>query len=257
MAARVCRGYFNLSLPVKPRLLFLSSLLLWSFLASHTAAAQGPGQRRRFFNSQARPYYRGPVSVTLGGGVALYTGDLGGLSQNLPGPSLSLGLLYVLRPHWQLGGEGTVLQLGATDQLPERNISFRTRAAMATTFLRYELLRDEGRFAAPRGPAALIKPYLKAGAGFLIFDPAAYQGPGRLNGQPLIAPESVGYPEVALVAPVGGGITFRLTPSFSASAEAAYYFTTTDLLDDVSARGNSQKKDGYGTVELKIEYAIQ
>lgn len=242
---------------MKPRLLSLSSLLFWSFLSSYTAAAQGPGQQRRFFNSQARPYYRGPVSLTVGGGVALYTGDLGGISQNLPGPSLSLGLLYVLRPHWLIGGEGTLLQLGATDQLPERNIAFRTRGAMATTFLRYELLRDESRFAAPRGPAALIKPYLKAGAGFLIFDPATYLGPGRLAGQPILAPESVAYPEVALVAPVGGGLTFRLSPSFSASAEAAYYFTTTDLLDDVSARGNPNKKDGYGTVELKIEYAIR
>lgn len=219
--------------------------------------AQGPGQRRRFFNSQARPYYRGPVSVTLGGGVGLYTGDLGGISQNLPGPSVSLGLLYVLRPHWLLGGEGTVFQLGATDQLPERGIAFRTRAAMATTFLRYELLRDEGRFAAPRGPAALIKPYLKAGAGFVIYDPAAYIGTGRPAGQPIIDPESVGYPEVAIAAPVGGGITFRLSSTFSASAEAAYYFTTTDLLDDVSERGNPNKKDGYGTVELKIEYAIR
>lgn len=257
VAPGVCRGSFTISLPVKSRLLLFSAVLCCAFISSYTAVAQGHGQRRRFFNSQARPYYRGPVSVTLGGGVGLYTGDLGGISQNLPGPSLSLGLLYVLRPHWLIGGEGTLLQLGANDQLPERNISFRTRGAMATTFLRYELLNDEARYAVSHGSPALIKPYLKAGVGFLIFDPAAYLGAGRLAGQEIIAPESVAYPEVALVAPVGGGITFRLSSNVSASAEGAYYFTTTDLLDDVSARGNPQKKDGYGTVELKLEYSIR
>jgi hypothetical protein len=188
----------------------------------------------------------------------LYKGDLGSISQNLPGPSVSLGLLYVLRPHWLIGGEGTLFQLGATDQLPERSIAFRGRNAMATTFLRYELLRDESRFAAPRGPAAVIKPYLKAGVGFLLFDPKTYIGTGRpAVNQVYLAPESSAYPDVAIVAPVGGGLTFRLTRNFSASAEAAYYFTSTDLLDDVSERGNSSKRDGFGIVELKVEYAIR
>lgn len=256
-AALVCRGYFNSSLPVKSRLFVCSLLLLCSLASSYTAAAQGPGQRRRYFNSQARPYYRGPASVTLGGGVGLYTGDLGRLSQNLPGPSVSLGLLYVLRPHWLIGGEGTVFQLGSTDQLPERNIAFQGRNAMATTFLRYELLRDESRFAAPRGPAAIVKPYLKAGVGFLLFDPQTYSGTGRpAANQTYLAPESSAYPDVAFVAPVGGGLSFRLSRRFNASAEAAYHFTTTDLLDDVSARGNSNKKDGYTIVELKVEYAL-
>ncbi|MGY2131004.1 hypothetical protein ACW9KT_02160 [Hymenobacter sp. HD11105] len=242
---------------MKLRLLSLSFLLFCSLALSYTAAAQGPGQQRRYF-SQARPYYRGPVSVTLGGGVGLYKGDLGGLSQNLPGPSLSLGLLYLLRPHLLIGGEGTVFQLGATDQLPERSIAFRGRNAMATTFLRYELLRDESQFAAPRGPAAVIKPYLKAGVGFLLFDPQAYIGTGRpAVNQVYLAPESNAYPDVAIVAPLGAGLTFRLTRNFSASAEAAYYLTSTDLLDDVSERGNSSKRDGFGIVELKIEYAIR
>ena len=249
---------FNSSLSVKTRSFLLSTLLLWSLLSSYSAAAQGPGQRRRYFSSQARPYYRGPLRVTVGGGVALYTGDLGGLEQNLVGPSFSLGLLYLLRPRLSVGGEGTLFQLGATDQLPERGLAFRGRNGSLTTFLRYELLRDESQFAAPRGPAAFIKPYLKAGVGFVLYDPESYQGTERPTaGQVFGPPESGAYPGLAAVVPVGGGLTFRLSPSFSASAEAAYYFTTTDLLDDVSERGNASKKDGYGTVELKIEYAIR
>ena len=35
----------------------------------------------RHYNRQGRPYFRGPLHVTLGGGTALYNGDLG----NSPG----------------------------------------------------------------------------------------------------------------------------------------------------------------------------
>ncbi|WP_133271368.1 hypothetical protein [Hymenobacter radiodurans] len=136
---------------MKPRLLLLSSLLFWSLASSYIAAAQGPGQRRRYFSSQARPYYRGPFRVTVGGGVALYTGDLGKWSQNLPGPSVSVGGLYLLRPRLLVGGEVSYFQIGATDQLPERNLAFRGRNGSLTTFLRYELFGDESQFASPAG----------------------------------------------------------------------------------------------------------
>ncbi|MBC6605982.1 hypothetical protein H8B13_04045 [Hymenobacter sp. BT188] len=242
---------------MKSRLLLLSSLLFWSLASSYTAAAQGPGQRQRYFSNQARPYYRGPFRVTVGGGVALYTGDLGKWSQNLPGPIISLGGLYLLRPRLQVGGEVSYFQLGATDQLPERNLAFRGRNGALTTFLRYELFGDESQFASPRGPAAILKPYIKAGVGLAMYHPKTYIGSGRpVNNQVYLAPESTGYPNVAVIAPVGGGLTFRLSRDFSATAEAVYNFTSTDKLDDVSLRGNTKKNDGYGTVELKIEYSI-
>ncbi|GAA4003402.1 hypothetical protein GCM10022408_13700 [Hymenobacter fastidiosus] len=236
----------------------LGSVLLLTLLITHSATAQETAERRkRYYNSQARPYHRGPVRFTLGGGVALYNGDLAeNIANNFPGPGISLGLLYVARPHFVVGGEFTYFQVGAQDQLPERGLAFQGRNQSLVGFVRYEPLRDEGHFANPRGPAALIKPYLKAGAGFLLYNPKVYLGNQRpVSNTVYLAPEVNDYPAVALVAPVGFGIVFRLSPRVNATAEAAYYFTSTDRLDDVSRRGNASLNDGYGLVELKLEYA--
>lgn len=240
--------------------LLLSSLAA-SVAFAHSAQAQdSPERRRRHYNSQARPYYRGPVRFTLGGGAALYNGDLAGsLGDNLPGPSVSLGILYLLRPRLVIGAEATYFQVGAKDQLAERGLAFRGRNTSGVTFLRFELLRDESQFASPRRPAALIKPYLKAGAGFLLYNPQSYLGTTRPdNRTPFLRPERNDYPALAVTAPVGFGIVFRLTPKLNATAEASYYFTSTDQLDDVSpasGRSSSKLNDGYGLAELKLEYA--
>jgi hypothetical protein len=242
------------------RLVLLSSLTA-SVLLAHTATAQdGPERRRRYYSSQARAYYRGPVRFTVGGGAAFYNGDLAGnFSDNLPGPSASLGVLYLLRPRLVIGGEATYFQVGAKDQLPERGLAFRGRNVSGVTFLRYELLRDESQFATPKRPASLIKPYVKAGAGFLLYSPKAYRGTLRPDASTAyLEPERNDYPALGLVAPVGFGLVFRLTPQLNATAEAAYYFTTTDQLDDISpasGRSSSSLNDGYGLAEIKLEYA--
>jgi hypothetical protein len=246
-----------LLLPVKYRPILVSSLLL-ALLASHSATAQEAAERRkRHYNAQSRPYYRGPVRFTVGGGVSLYNGDLAEtVANNFPGPSINAGLLYLVRPHLVLGGEFTYFQVGAKDQAPERGLAFQGRNESLTAFLRYELVRDESEFAGSRRPPALVKPYLKAGVGFLLYNPKVYLGNQRPQENTLyLAPEVNDYPAMALVAPVGLGFDFRLTPKIGAALEATYNFTTTDRLDDVSARGNPNLKDGYGLVELKLEYS--
>lgn len=241
----------------------LPALLLFS-IATQQATAQdgGPERRRRHYNSEARPYYRGPIRLTLGGGVGLYNGDLtSSLSDQFPGGSVSLGLLYKFRPHWLVGGEATYFALGAKDYLPERNLAFRGRNGSGIAFLRWEPFRDEAAFADPRSPAALIKPYLKAGAGFLLYSPRAYNGSTRADQTTSFLPtERNDYAALALTAPVGVGITLRLLPKLNASIEGSYYFTTTDQLDDISpasgrSSGSKNNNDGYGLVELKLEYA--
>ncbi|WP_141106601.1 hypothetical protein [Hymenobacter gelipurpurascens] len=241
----------------------LPALLLLSVAATEQATAQdyGPERRRRHYASNARPYYRGPVRFTLGGGVGLYNGDLtSSLSDQFPGGSVSLGLLYKVRPHWLVGGEATYFALGAKDYLPERNLAFRGRNGSGVAFLRWEPFTDEAAFADPRSPASLIKPYLKAGVGFLVYSPRAYNGTMRADDNTsFLATERENiYPGVAGVAPVGVGVTLRLLPKLNASIEGSYYFTTTDQLDDistVSGRSSSANNDGYGLVELKLEYA--
>lgn len=238
------------------RLTLLGSLLLFSLYA-HTAAAQGPERRRRHFTNSARPYHRGPVYFTLGGGAAFYNGDLAeSFADNLPGPSGSLGVLYMVRPRVIVGSELSLFKLGAKDQLPERGYAFQGKNGALTGFVRYELTRDEAEFADSHGTASLIKPYVKAGVGVLLYTPESYMGNGRpVPSTTFLTAERNDYPATALIAPVGLGLTFRLSPRLNASAEGSYYFTSTDHLDDISQRGNATRNDGFGLLELKLEYS--
>ena len=227
---------------------------------SLTHAAQGqdsPERRRKHYNRQARAYYRGPVRFTAGGGAAFYSGDLGSsLSENLLGGSFSLGLVYLLRPQLVIGSEVTYFQIGAKDQLPERGLAFRGRNVSGETFLRFELLRDEGEFANRQKGASLVKPYVKVGAGLLLYNPKSYRGTTRPDERTVfLDPERNDYPALAVVAPVGLGVVLKLTPKLNATVEGSYYFTTTDHLDDISRRANPGQNDGYGLATLKLEYA--
>ncbi|TGE15275.1 hypothetical protein [Hymenobacter elongatus] len=238
------------------RLISLGSLLLLTLFA-HAAQAQGPERRRRHFTNSARPYHRGPVSFTLGGGIAYYNGDLAeSFADNLPGPSGSIGVLYMVRPRVILGTELSLFKLGAKDQLPERGLAFQGKNGALTGFVRYELIRDESEFADPRNSGSFITPYVKVGGGFMLYTPEAYLGTERPVGSTVFLPaERNDYPATALIAPVGLGLTFHLLPKLNATAEGSYYFTTTDHLDDISQRGNSNRNDGFGLLEVKLEYS--
>ncbi|RSK50830.1 outer membrane protein [Hymenobacter rigui] len=246
----------------------LPAFLLVS-VAAHHACAQGTGpeRRRRHYDNQARAYYRGPVRFTLGGGVGYYNGDLtSSLGDQFIGPSFTGGLQYQLHPHWQLGGEVSYIRLGAKDYLPERSLAFQGNNVACIAFMRWEPLHDEGAYAAPRKPASIIKPYLKVGAGWLLYSPKAFRGTERPSGNytpSYLSSERNDYPALALTLPVGVGFTVRLTPKLGASLEGSYSFTTTDQLDDISTsmaapdspRSSSSLNDGYGQLELKLEYS--
>ena len=233
-------------------------LVLISLFAAGQAAAQGPGQRRRFFDGQGRVYYRGPLRVTLGGGIALYSGDLtNSLSDKFPGPSVSAGLLYRVHPHLLIGAEGSYFRVGAHDQYAERGFAFQGDNGMGTVFARYEFLHDGSAYATNQGEQPIIQPYVKAGIGLLMYNPKSYIGSTRPTANTTyMAPERNDYAALAGVLPVGAGFSVRAGDQFRVSAEAAYYFTTTDHLDDISTRGNAAENDGFTTVELKVEYTI-
>ncbi|GAB3829356.1 hypothetical protein [Hymenobacter jeollabukensis] len=229
-----------------------SFLLGAALLAPLASQAQGP---RRHYDAQGRGFYRGPLRLTAGGGAALYFGDLGGLR---PGPAVSAGLVYTWRPHWAVGGDLTWFQLAGTDKLLERALAFRGRNLSLTSFVRFEPLTDPSWYGATRNQYARIKPYLQAGGGFAIYNPKAYRGVNIPNvPEGFLPPERPDYPGTALIAPVGGGLSFNVVPRLWISAQGLYTFTTTDHLDDVSRRGNPAQNDGYATFELKAEYQIK
>lgn len=248
------------------RYFLLSALLLASLLGSVGAQAQHSRQRRHF-NSQGRPYYRGPLRLTLAGGTAVYNGDLGSLGQNFLGPAVSVGVLYRLRPHLLIGSEFSYFQMGAKDRLPERGLAFRSSNGMGTVLLRFDLLPDESAFSSAGTDGAPFQVYLQAGAGLLLYNPQAYLGTSRATNNTRYLPSereefpaqpgaTTVYPAMAGVAPVGLGFSLRLTDALHLGLEGNYYFTTSDHLDDVSLRGNPDQKDGFGTLLLKLDWAL-
>ena len=238
------------------RVFFGAALLGLSLLTSHGAAAQHGRQVRRF-DAQGRPYYRGPLRLTLAAGPAFYNGDLGSVAESFVGPAASLGVLYRLRPHLLIGGEFSYFELGARDRLAERNLAFTSSNGMLTTFLRFDLLPDQSSYLASHTGTAPFQVYLQGGVGALLYNPKSYLGNTRPSTSTrYLAPERNDYPAMALVAPVGGGLSIRVNDQIRLGLEGTYYFTTSDHLDDVSLRGNCAENDGFGTVTLKLDYAL-
>jgi hypothetical protein len=240
---------------------FLTSIVAVALCSTQSAQAQF--QRHvRHYNHQGRPYYAGPLRLTLGGGTALYNGDLG----NSPGdaflgPALSLGVLYRLTPHLHLGSEFSYVEVGARDQLKERGLAFVSTNGLGTVFFRFDLLSDESVFAASQADAPVFQVFVQGGAGLLLYNPRSYFGTTKAGTDANFLPtERNDYPALAGVAPVGGGIGVLLTEKLRANLEANYYFTTTDQFDDVSSLrlGEASKSnDGFGTVMLKLEYSLR
>jgi len=231
-----------------------------SALVARPAAAQHQRQVRHY-NSQGRPYYQGPLHITLAGGTGLYNGDLGNSpGDNFYGLAGSLGVLYRLTPHLHLGSEFSYVPLGARDHLPGRGLAFTSNNGLGTVFLRYDLLADGSVFAASNSEPPIFQVYVQGGAGLLLYDPQSYLGTSPASSDTeFFAPERNDYPALAGAFPVGMGFSVRLTDKLRANLEGNYYFTTTDQLDDISLRlgGASRSKDGFGTVMLKLDYALK
>ncbi|AWM34228.1 outer membrane beta-barrel protein [Hymenobacter nivis] len=226
-------------------------------LAGPPAARAQNVARRRRHDHNGHAYYLGPLRVSAGVGTAFYNGDLGNsLSNDFLGPALNLGLLYSLGPHWRIGGELGYFGMGARDYLPSRGLAFYGHNGLGTAFVRYDLLGDPSVYATP-GAARRVQPFVQAGLGLLLYNPQAYLGTARPTSTTAYLPaERNDYPALAGVLPVGAGVVVPLTDQFNLTLEGNYYLTTTDNLDDISQRGNPNVKDGFGTLMLKLDYAI-
>ena len=240
---------------------FVLGLLATSALAARPAAAQHQRQVRHY-NYQGRPYYQGPLHITLAGGTGLYNGDLGNSpGDNFYGLAGSLGVLYRLTPHLHLGSEFSYVSLGARDNLRDRGLAFTGHNGLGTVFLRYDILNDESVFAASNSESPILQLYVQGGAGLLLYDPQSYLGTSRATSSTsFFSPERNDYPAMAGAFPVGAGFSVHLFDRWRAGLEGNYYFTTTDQLDDISNKrlgGASANTDGFGTLMLKLDYSLQ
>lgn len=229
--------------------------LLLALLGSSLAAVAGPpGYKapRRFLTPSGQPYHRLPLRVTGGLNLAYYNGDLTGkLSNNTLRVGINAGIAKTLSPHLTVVADASYLHLKAVDDYPERGYSFSADNGLFTGRLQYNLFADKSLYIGPMHKEVPVLVFVEAGAGFTVFNPSAaqYNTPLRPEGRNT-------YPALAAVLPVGGGVTLRASRRLGFTVEALYYFTSTDMLDDISQRGNPSQLDDFGTLTFKVEYTL-
>ncbi|MBD2767152.1 hypothetical protein IC235_04485 [Hymenobacter sp. BT664] len=241
-------------------LIFGAGLFTTAVVAIQPAQAQHRNQLRHY-NSQGRPYYRGSLHLTLGGGTTFYNGDLGNNpGDNFLGPAVSLGVLYRLTTHLHIGSEFSYFEMGARDKAPDRGLAFVSQNGLGTVFFRFDLLPDESIYAASAAEPPRLQVFVQGGAGLLLYSPKSYFGkePATPNTS-FLEPERNDYPALAGAVPVGGGFNIRFSNQLRAGLEANYYLTTTDQLDDINVRlgGASLGNDGFVTAILKLDYSLK
>ncbi|RYY13331.1 MAG: hypothetical protein EOO36_16025 [Cytophagaceae bacterium] len=239
-------------------------LLVGSLAAALPSAAQhgSPGYHmpKRLHNAQQYSYRRPPLRLTFGVNLATYNGDITSrLQDNTLRVGFGVGLVRPLSPHLSAVAELSYNKLQAVDQIPDRGLRFTGTNGVLTVLARYNFLADKSMNFGPSFSTDSWQPFVEAGVGALLYDPVAsleYSGmtivlpPERRNSNYL-------YPHLGAVLPVGGGVTYRLNPYFALTLEGLYYFTSTDLLDDVSERANSKTLDKFATGTFKLEFGLR
>jgi hypothetical protein len=233
--------------------------LLGGSLAAATPAVAAPADYyppRHFYTPSHQPYRRPPARLTLGVGAAYYDGDL--TNRVASHPSFSLGLVRPLSPHLSLGADLVYLRLEGEDYNPNRGLRFTSTAGVLTTFVRYNLLADKSMYLGPNQRPSPVQLFLQGGVGLLLNSAqSSANNPEPPYGRVPLPPERPGgYPRLAGVLPVGGGLTLRASRALAFTLEGLVYFTSTDLLDDISQRVSPEKKDRFATASLKLEYAF-
>lgn len=117
-----------------------------------------------------------------------------------------------------------------------RNLSFRTTLIEATLSVEYNLIqmRDLSRRSRQN---VNFRTYIMLGGGVLLYYPEAQLNDDWFSLRPLMTEgEENAYNEMTIAIPAGGGAEFTFNDKFRIGLEAAYRFTFTDYLDDVSTR---------------------
>lgn len=236
-------------------------LLLATFwLATLGAALAGPPgyhAPRRRYNARNQPYIRPAARLFVSGNLAYYNGDLTNrFADNTFQLGPGLGLTQALSPRFTFSSELSLLYLQAKDFYPGRGYSFESTNGLLQATLRYNIFEDKSMYSGLMQQPSPAQLFVEAGAGLLLTSPTAYQADGAGGRVQLPAEAGNSYPLLAGVFPVGLGGTLKASPHLYLTLDALYYFTTTDLLDDISQRANPKQPDNFATLSLKIEYAF-
>ena len=199
-------------------------------------------------------YFMGPLNFHMGGAVPFYSGDLcGGLGCNQINPGFLLGASYKFAPGTYAAVDFQYLQMGATDKVASRNLSFSSTNYEFTAYVRYNFIKDIilKHYHMDQKPR-FIKPYMKLGIGIVNYNPVAVQNyPTNIDTS--IVEGTHG--NIALIIPVGLGLSFNFSNKVAVLLDVNYRYTLTDYLDGVSERAGTGNKDAYLTANLTLSYS--
>ena len=225
-------------------------------VAAHAQKRGGYRSPRKLHTLSSQQGYRlPPLRFSLGVNTAYYNGDITSkFSDNSYRIGGDIGVMQPISPRVTLGVEFTYFQLKAKDSQPDRGLRFTSDNFMLVPFLRYNFIADRSMYLGVGQRAQPLQVYFEVGVGAIRYDPKSYLA---ANGPTPLIPESKGgYPATAAVAPVGLGISYRVSKGVYLGLEGLYYFSSTDLLDDVSQRGNSKNLDQFAVANFKFEFTL-
>ena len=237
--------------------LLLATLALAPLCAALASTPPGYHAPRRRYTARKQPYIRPAARIHFSGNLAYYNGDITSrFADNTFRLGYGVGFTQALSPRLTFSTELSAFYLKAKDFYPGRGYSFDSNNGLLQATLRYNLFEDKSMLTGLNQVSSPGQLFVEAGAGLLLTSPTAYQADGLGGVQQLLPETRAGYPLLAAAFPVGIGGTLRATPHLYFTLDALYYFTTTDLLDDISQRGNPKQPDNFATLTLKIEYAF-
>jgi hypothetical protein len=236
---------------MKTRIVLACLLLLASLNFSF---GQGKLEYSGFFDSY---YQKGKqnINFTLNLGLPFYRGDLCEACFT-PGIGFGLGANYKIWPRVMFGVEFHYLTMKGDDKDLKRNISFTSNNLEFIGYGRFFFNDDIIRVAADRGrKPKFLKSYVVAGIGLLKYNPTSrFTEPFPPTDSSFLIDEGR-YNGLGFIVPLGLGLSWRISNQFTLVTEAGYRLTFTDYLDDVSLRGNPKKNDGYGMIDIKLQYS--
>lgn len=187
------------------------------------------------------------------GGIATYSGDLGGyFSQGNLGPMAGIMAKYNIGKFLAFRGAFNWSLLQAADKnysdsRKYRNLSFSSHLFEMGVMAEFNILGYH-----PRALESPLSPYLLVGITGFYFSPYTYSATDERVSLPDQKTEGQAYSNIQMAIPMGIGLKYALNSHWGLSIEAGLRMTATDYLDDVSGLYPTTYTSAYSdrTIEL-------
>lgn len=233
------------------RFRFFSGVLIFIFLFF---SFSGFSQQKKgieysgFFDSY---YFRGPLNITVAGGLSTVNGDICRLFDCNSFYS-SLGFSYQVWPRTYFGAEFSYVNLAGarSDSL---NYSFTNTGIQTDLFIRFLLLdKTVTRHGQLKEKPYLIRPYIMTGVG--LFYSMGQSASYNLAFDTLGSFPGYSFQPFVFNIPAGIGFQIWFSHRFSVMPEFTYRFAYTDGLDGVSLATDKSGIDAFATLGLKLQF---